>query len=896
MEILEFIFSFVNRTDVLCLTAMVAFLFKLYLLIILIAKYIKTPRSRSVFLLCSILFSALIADLHWCFISLGELNLIDIDQSFKFFSSRVTNAFNATLHLAISLFIETLLQQYARKSKLYSNLRFIIGIGLGLFFLLATSLYQSISSISLDEAIAFSVLYFYILIISLQTIYQTTIAIHNKNIPRILQHQLKIFIFILITPFVIFKLASANPFNFPPSLILVSSGFTTLTMIILTYAIYFCTRKLIGIRFLNVKDHVETAYNLDFVKDFKKTLGELSQVSNLGELKHITQQFLKNTFEIPQEKVHLYIRDHETSDYADDQKQLTIERFFRLSSNNPQLLADFLHSSKILIRDEIEFSAFYDQQDGYKEAITFLQGIDADLFLPIYDKKKLIAYIAIDHNARPQKFYNNVERDEMVVFAAYLCSIINLVRNRNLDTLLQQEKDLKEELYGKHQEINQYKESIRSFFRNSQERKVGILFYKTRRFIFGNQAAQDFLGCDPNTQRGHTIAVLLKKLVKNVQAYQTTQTVVHQEANKKIIINALPHLENNDIIFTIYQPDINDTIKMQADLLKDPSHWDYLLYLETTESGQLINQLIPGSGEKLLNFKIDVLKIALNKKATLLCLPSDDLAQTTELIHTISLRKELFAMKLTEPEKDFAGAIQLFGINPLFSGGAKPEPLLEKLDMSGTLYIENIHFLSLETQEQLAQFIMYGSFHVFKSEHRITSDVRIICSSTHDLATLVEKGLFSRILFQELKKTSLNMPSLATLSAEEFEELAENVIRQAIKSKSLEPMVALSDREKTKLQAKCPTSLQELRKKIYGLLLSKTQTEEIEESLDISPAVLSSDPELAAIINQGKEALKDRKTLEYLWQACNKNQTKIAALLGVNRSSVNRRCKDYHLL
>ena len=54
----------------------------------------------------------------------------------------------------------------------------------------------------------------------------------------------------------------------------------------------------------------------------------------------------------------------------------------------------------------------------------------------------------------------------MLVFASYLSNIINLLQNRNLEMLIQQEKELKEELYSKHQEINQYKESIRSFLRN----------------------------------------------------------------------------------------------------------------------------------------------------------------------------------------------------------------------------------------------------------------------------------------------------------------------------------------------------------------------------------------------------------------------------------------------
>ena len=72
------------------------------------------------------------------------------------------------------------------------------------------------------------------------------------------------------------------------------------------------------------------------------------------------------------------------------------------------------------------------------------------------------------------------------------------------------------------------------------------------------------------------------------------------------------------MILIISYPDIADIITKQLGLLKDPSKWDYLLYLETTKPGQLINQLIPGNGETLLNFKISLLQTALCKKATLL--------------------------------------------------------------------------------------------------------------------------------------------------------------------------------------------------------------------------------------------------------------------------------------
>lgn len=897
IKIIEFTLNFIDTPLFVCITQMVALTCKIYIVFSLVKYFVKEKKTHnSIFLLVLTICSAAIGDLNWVLKTLNELNiLLSIEAVRTTILSVLSNTFNVILHLLLSIFIESLLPAISQPYKKYKQIRFLCAFILcGMFF---SFIFTTPTLFTKVEALRLT--YIFILVIGLQTLYQAGKVIISKNIPRILQHQLKIFILALFAPFLIIKLATVNPLNFAPNSSAISYPFMIFNTILLTCTIYFCTKKLIGMRFLNVKDHVETGYNINFIKDFKKTLGSLSHVSNLGELNHIVLQFFKGMFNISHEKVHLFIRNNDTEEQrkTHTDRQRIVERFFNLGTPEQQNLTNFLYQSKILIKDEIEFSAFYEEKVGYQESIAFLHAIEAELFLPIYDKNKLIAYILVDQGARPKEFYNNVERDEMLVFSAYLSSIINLVRNRNFDALVAQEKELKEELYAKHQEINQCKESIQSFFRNAHDRKIGILFYKNRRFIFGNQTAQEFLACDPNTQRGHPVTQILKKLVKNVQSYQSSQSAAYEgEAGaSKIIINAIPHAEYSDIIFTLYRPDINDTIKLQENFLRDPSRWDYLLYLETTSSGQLINQLVPGHGELLLNFKIDLLKIALNKKATLLCLPEEDLRQTCELIHAISLRKELHTLKLTEPEKNNCHAITLFGLNPLLTGGIKAEPLLEKLHANGTLYIENIHFLAIETQEALADFIKYNAFHIFKSEYRVVSDVRIICSSIRDLSKLVEKGLFSATLYQELQKTVLRMPSLDTLSAQEFEILATSVMRQTIKTKSFEPLLSLNERETSKLQTQCPESLQALRKKIYALILDKSQKQQIEDSLDITPASLSSDPELTAILSMGKKALKDRKMMEYLWKTL-QNQQKIASLLGVNRSSVSRRCKDYDLV
>src|SRR5207237_8781195 len=114
--------------------------------------------------------------------------------------------------------------------------------------------------------------------------------------------------------------------------------------------------------------------------------------------------------------------------------------------------------------------------------LWFLDGIKHDIFLTIYENEKLMAYIIIDRQARIEKFYSNVESDEFIVFGSYLGNIINLLQNKSLDVLIEQEQRLRNEVYHTHQEIEQYKESIRSFLRADKTKNIGIIFYKNRQF------------------------------------------------------------------------------------------------------------------------------------------------------------------------------------------------------------------------------------------------------------------------------------------------------------------------------------------------------------------------------------------------------------------------------
>ncbi|HEB42069.1 MAG TPA: hypothetical protein ENI08_03555, partial [Candidatus Dependentiae bacterium] len=220
-------------------------------------------------------------------------------------------------------------------------------------------------------------------------------------------------------------------------------------------------------------------------------------------------------------------------------------------------------------------------------------------------------------------------------------------------------------------------------------------------------------------------------------------------------------------------------------------------------------------------------------------------------------------------------------------------PLLSKLNEVGTLYIKNIHFLDHETQERLGEFIRQGSYRIFRSDQKVASNVRIICSTNQNIQQLMQKD-DRQSLFGKLKKNKLSMPSLGTLSEEELLNLAQGFVEQAIKTNVFKNLLSLTEKDKNKLLNKRPTSLQEFKTRIQQLLIQKSKKSNIYQEAKFDPTFTITDPELIAAAQLGKQALKDRKIMTLLWNKF-KNQNKVATFLGVNRSSVNRRCKEYNL-
>lgn len=721
----------------------------------------------------------------------------------------------------------------------------------------------------------------------------------NNPTPVILQKQLRLLLICLILPHSLLVLTLFNPLALVSPLKTISLDryiFVALNDFLYLGMLYFCAKQILCLRFLNTTKHVQAPVKYNFVDNFKDILTRLGQVISVNELITITTNFFSRAFRIRPEDIRLYIRlQTGASEPTPHHEAPTVLSHMETWLGNPQnrSMLEYMVKNRILIKDELAFDYFYDEDPQQQQLLELLKTLKADILIPIYERTQIIAYIIIGEGSRPNNLFSNIERDEMCVFASYLGAIAYLLQHRNLSELIRQEKAWQEDLYLKQQEINHYKESIRTLLKTTAQRTIGIIHYQGKKLSWSNHTAQNMF--QEIFAKEPLQTAPLKQLAQEVIRYRTERSLLLNDPNgRQVQYVATPYGDGSQAIILAYYPDIADTFTIPFNLLKDVTSWEYALYLETTESGKLINQLIPSSSEAFLNFKIDLLKIALSKKATLLELPEEDLPAIVNLIHHIGLRSKLHTCTLTRPERSHEIALQLFGVEPILSSDTR-NCLLTSLNDTGTLFIQNIEFLSPETQQKLANYITNGMFQPIKSDRCLRTNVRIICSTTTNLELLVSQNKFSADLLRELQSTAITLPSLLTIPRDEIASLARQVTEQTIQSKELRPLMDLNSSEAHSILEHA-TSLHSLKEHIHQVLQSKSHKQQLNHLVKLDPANINEiNPEIAHAIRLGKQSLKDKRLMNLLWNTF-QSQTKIATLLNVNRSSINRRCKEFNLL
>jgi hypothetical protein len=700
-------------------------------------------------------------------------------------------------------------------------------------------------------------------------------------------------------PYFCFKIVESDFFPWRTNVMVapITSG-------LLTFLIYYCARRLTALRFLNMQSHVvsQASGKFNFIDDFKDTLGEFGAASNVHQLAPITKDFFYKAFGVPHDRVSLYFRGlhvgrvNRDDDASGEEARVLIEK--KMSSNSgAEEYVSFVKRDKIIIRDEIEFTQFYNKDANKVDlvfVIEFLKELKADVFLPIFNADKIVGWIIVDELARPGEFYTDVERDEMLIYSDYIGRVAHLLLNTSLEALLLREREAKVDAYRKNRMLSLLKNSIVPFLNTSKMRKIGVLTYKSKKFVSANQAVKDLIGIDLNIDRGLDFTQRVIELGDEVsQSQMPKRRVLSTPKGEVVVVNASPNLVRGNIVMTISNPSLSDFAKDHLQMLKDDSKWDYLLALKVSEEGRFINQLLPADTVIFVNTKITFFEHVITRKTLLFEMPSeDDVRAFAHVAHRINERSVFEEVRVERMVNDEHFGARLFGINPAFEVHQE-QSLFEKLHKRGTLVLYNVHLLSLDLQKRLFEYIVSGKWVLLKSDEQREADVFLICATNQNLIEYVERGEFLKELYVELHKSTLWIPSLTNMPDEDVLALAEGFRQQVVYAKVYQNLLQFNDSDKARVIASGCISIHELKAKVQSLILKKTRKQTLSHSAIIDPAYSISDLDLIEAARLGRQSIKDPKVLAMLMRKFEFNQSKVAQFLGVNRSTVSRRCEQY---
>ncbi|HBY05638.1 MAG: Transcriptional regulator of aroF, aroG, tyrA and aromatic amino acid transport [candidate division TM6 bacterium GW2011_GWE2_42_60] len=880
------IIGFLASPKLRLIEAVLFFVLKLFFILWLLRYRSKNSKNnlfdiKASNILFALLISASVVDGYVVSLTLDNIGFFNMTEALYNILSRLCWIAQIAFHVGLLYFIRRLL----RKSLLEGSAKILTAMGGLLVGLVSLQFIQNYCWSASNELKLWQVSYFYILIMAIFTVLEAYSGVKNTKTPLLLRMQLKMLLIAFILPIFLMKFCNLWLFIQTDSLVILWQALFSMATVLLIAATYYSATRLVRIRFLNIKNKSREPLKYNAMELISPLIDQIQRIRATNEFGYVTCSFFTRTFGCAEDQVKLVIFDDPCDDHT-----MALQQKVKKALDAVPLLVDFLDQEQLFARSEIEFSWYHEEALIYAEAVQFLNLIDADLFVPCFDQGLLVGFIVVESRDSEVTCFSLEERGMLKIFAKMLGAAVRQVRQKDYQTLLGEKRRLQDDAHFRHCELEHLREGIFSYTRRAVDRQIGVLFYRRRKYLFANRASEILLGCDPNSQRGHPVAEALAKLVDyTLQSKQFSSTIVTLHRDMQLALTTFPGENEHEVIIIATRPELSDLIAFQESMIKDPSQWDYLLYLETTEKGRRINELIPGVGATLVQLKITLLRLVFGRSSVFLNTTSGDRKALVLLLHEASLRTQLYTLSLNEREHGQEVAARIFGLSALFSEETGATPLLVQLEKDATLMIENIQYLSAETQKRLAEFIRLGAFKRVGSSFLVASDARIICSSDRSLEALVQDGLIIPELYQMLTATSFTIPRPSQLPYEEFCSTVDSIAQLFLTTASLKKVLGLTERERKQLLKEDIPSFDLLKKRVYGLLHLKAVSQQVELEGELVDAY---DEELNRMVLMGARALKDRETLVYLWDKF-KCQAKIASILGVNKSSVSRRCKMF---
>ena len=245
---------------------------------------------------------------------------------------------------------------------------------------------------------------------------------------------------------------------------------------------------------------------------------------------------------------------------------------------------------------------------------------------------------------------------------------------------------------------------------------------------------------------------------------------------------------------------------------------------------------------------------------------------------------------------------ELFGVEAIGPDSPQKTGLLERAH-NGTLYLDEVADMPLETQGKLLRLLVEQRFNRVGGQDDVQVDVRVITSSSRDLTNEVAIGKFREDLYHRLNVMPLHAPKLSE-RREDIPALVEHFIEQLAASTGL-PARKIGDDAMAALQAHdWPGNVRQLRNNVERLLILATGE-------PTQPITLATLPKEVSVVKSGNNTKDNDRIIamplrdarehferEYLQAQIDRfggNISRTANFVGMERSALHRKLKSLGL-
>src|SRR5579864_3669481 len=255
------------------------------------------------------------------------------------------------------------------------------------------------------------------------------------------------------------------------------------------------------------------------------------------------------------------------------------------------------------------------------------------------------------------------------------------------------------------------------------------------------------------------------------------------------------------------------------------------LKLKAGDEGELV-----GNSPTITQLRILIEKIAPTNSRVLIAGPSGSGKEVAaRLIHARSRRSTNAFVAINCATMDPSRIeSELFGVE---DGDGPRKTGLFELAHNGTLYLDEVADMPIETQGKILRVMVDQTFTRIGGSTRVQVDARVICSTTRDLRGDIAAGTFREDLYHRLNVVPVRVPSLAE-RRDDVPALVTHFMKRLSATSGL-PMREIGDDAMAVLQAHSwPGNVRQLRNIVERLLILAIDDAAQAISADLLPADL----------------------------------------------------------